>query len=95
MQGWRGDVKARHFVLALKDHYTEMVAGSSGGVAGSDRWALEFIGINYVRSILEAFDEDGSGFITVKEANNLTHSRPLDWRWVLGKPYLEQLPHVN
>jgi len=58
-----------------------MVAGGDGeGVAGSDQWALRYIGVNYVRSILEAFDDDASGFVTVKEANNLTRSRPLDWR---------------
>ena len=80
-QGWRGSVKARHFILALKDHYAEIIDGSDGeGVTGPDRWALQFIGINYVRSILEAFDEDASGFVTVKEANNFTRSRPLDWR---------------
>jgi hypothetical protein len=60
-----------------------MVAGGDGGgVADSDRWALEYIGANYVRGIIEALDDDASGFITVKEANNFTHSRPLDWRWV-------------
>jgi len=58
-----------------------MVAGGDGeGVTGSDQWALQYIGVNYVRSILEAFDDDASGFVTVKEANNLTRSRPLDWR---------------
>ena len=64
-----------------------MVAGSlaegAGGVATSDKWALRFISVNYVRNILEAFDEDASGFITVKEVNDFTRSRPLDWRWVL------------
>jgi hypothetical protein len=58
-----------------------MVAGGDGeGIVSSDQWALQYIGINYVRSILEAFDDDASGFVTVKEANNLTRSRPPDWR---------------
>lgn len=87
-QRWRGSVKARHFVLALKDYFAETIdGGGSEGVAGSDRWTLHYIGINYIRSILEAFDEDASGFVTVKEANNFTRSRPLDWRWVLGTPF--------
>lgn len=58
-----------------------MVARGDGeSVADSDRWALQYIGVNYVRSILEAFDDDASGFVTVGEANNFTRSRPLDWR---------------
>ena len=95
-KGWRGSVKARHFILALKDYYAEKAAGGEGGgVAGSDQWALRFIGVNYVRNILEAFDEDASGFVTVKEANDFTRSRPLDWRWVLGKQHLTQAIHMN
>lgn len=95
-QGWRGSVKARHFVLALKDHYTEMAAGGDGeSVSGSDRWALYFIGVNYARNIQEAFDEDASGFITVKEANDFTRSRPLDWRWAHIEPYPAQPAHMN
>ena len=81
MQGWRGSVKARHFVLALKDYYADMAAGGDDeGVTSLDRWAMWFIGVNYTRNILEDFDDDASGFITVKEANDFTRSRPLDWR---------------
>ena len=73
-----------------------MVAGGEGeGVAGSDRWAMGYINVNYVRSIMEAFDEDASGFITVKEANDFTRSRPLDWRCVLRKHYPVQPAHMN
>ena len=94
-QGWRGSVKARRFVLALKDHYEEMVAGNSAGAANSDEWALEYININWVRKFMEAFDGDASGFITVKEANDFTGSRPLDWRWVPGNPDLLRLAYVS
>ena len=86
-QGWRGSVKARHFVLALKDHYAEMVAGGGADAASLDEWALQYININYVRNIMEAFDEDASGFITIKEANDFTGSRPLGWRWVPVRSY--------
>ena len=60
-----------------------MVAGNGGGAASSDEWALRYINVNYVRNLMEAFDEDASGFVTIKEANDFTCSRPLDWRWVL------------
>jgi len=73
-----------------------MVAeGEGGGAAGSDRWALRYISVNYVRNILEAFDDDASGFITVKEANNFTRSRPLDWRWVFEKSYPFQPAQIH
>ena len=58
-----------------------MVAGGGDSVTSLDEWALWYVSVNYVRSIMEAFDEDASGFITIKEANNFIGSRPLDWRW--------------
>jgi len=73
-----------------------MVAGSDGeGLTSTDKWALWYVNVNYIRSILEAFDEDVSGFVTVKEANDFTRSRPLDWRWVLGNPFQAQRTHMN
>jgi len=93
-QGWRGSVKARHFVLALKDHYDEMVARD---IEGPDEWEWthEYM-INFrVRKFVEAFDGDASGFITVKEANNFTRSRPPDWRWVLGNHCLVRLAYTS
>ena len=60
-----------------------MAAGNSRGAANLDEWALEYININWVRKFMEAFDGDGSGFVTIKEVNDFTRSRPQDWRWVL------------
>ena len=61
-----------------------MVVGSlvegAGTISSSDKWALRYISVNYARNILEAFDEDASGFVTIKEVNDFTRSRPLDWR---------------
>lgn len=80
-QGWRGNVKARHFVMALKDYYIEKAAGeSAGSLVGADKWALKYINVGRARTILEAFDDDASGFVTVQEVNNFTRARPLDWR---------------
>lgn len=80
MQGWRGSVKARHFVMALRDYYTERAAEDPGSLTRSDSWALQYINMGRVPSIREAFDDDSSGFVTVNEANNFTQSRPLNWR---------------
>lgn len=91
MKGWRGNVKARHFVLALRDHYLEKFTSETKGVldmstssvnncTDPDGWAIKYIDIMWVQPILEAIDDDASGFITVAEVNHFTSSRPVDWR---------------
>jgi hypothetical protein len=91
MKGWRGNVKARHFVLALRDHYLEKLSSETEGVldmstssidnsTNPDAWAIKYLDIMWVQPILEAFDDDASGFITVAEVNRFTSSRPVDWR---------------
>lgn len=66
--------------MALKDHFTAMAVGSSGSLTSPDSWAMKYINIGRVRRILEAFDDDTSGFVTVSEVNNLTQLKPADWR---------------
>ena len=92
-QRWPGHVKARHFVLALRDYYRQKAENkneqvgeddlSTLALADHDRWALEWINVNRLQAIAEAFDDDGSGFITIAEVNKLTTSRPKDWRSVV------------
>jgi hypothetical protein len=80
-------VKARHFVLALRDHYLEKLTSEINGVPESaisnstdpDAWAIKYIDVMWVQPILEAFDDDASGFITISEVNRFTSSRPVDW----------------
>jgi len=79
-------------VLALRDHYFEKLSGNDGnlgmstsainGSSDSDPWAIKFIDVIWVRPILEAFDDDASGFITIAEVNAFTSSRPVEWRLV-------------
>ena len=70
--------------MALKDYYIEKAAGeSAGSLVGADKWALKYINVNRARTILEAFDDDASGFVTIQEVNNFTRARPLDWRSVI------------
>ena len=47
-----------------------------------DLWVLNCINVAHVQPIVEALDEDGSGFISVKEANKFAGSRPKGWRYV-------------
>ncbi|KAH9064500.1 hypothetical protein EDB87DRAFT_1680408 [Lactarius vividus] len=94
--GWRGNVKARHFVLAFRDYYFEKLTSEAQGARGvsttaintsrdPDAWAIKFIDVTRLQPILEAFDDDASGFITISEMNRFTSSRPEDWslpHWV-------------
>ena len=75
-QGWRGSVNSRHFVMSLRDYYIEKSVGESGTLRGPDSWAIDYINIGRARSILEAFDDDANGFVTVNEVNSLTRLRP-------------------
>ncbi|KAJ7129233.1 hypothetical protein C8R44DRAFT_776236 [Mycena epipterygia] len=95
--GWRGSIKSRYFVMALRDYYQE--GGESSDHSGAktdtkrsaDDWALTYLTVGRLQSISEAFDDDASGFVTVAEANQFTTSRPLDWNlthwmafWAVG-----------
>ena len=70
--------------MALRDYYIEEATTSYGTLEGPDIWALRYINIGNAERILEAFDDDASGFVTVSEANNFTQSRPPKWRCVVG-----------
>ncbi|KAF7355741.1 hypothetical protein MSAN_01492000 [Mycena sanguinolenta] len=92
--GWRGSVKSRYFVMALRDHYQE--GGEEAAVKADSRnreddWALLYLTVSRLQPISEAFDDDASGFVTVNEANTFTAARPLDWSlkkwlsfWAIG-----------
>lgn len=78
--------------MTLRDHFREKVedvklAIASGsydflGMAKTDNWALRYVGVSYLHSIMEAFDDDGSGYITISEVNAFTRGLPsaLGWR---------------
>ncbi|CAA7260803.1 unnamed protein product [Cyclocybe aegerita] len=106
--GWKGSVKARHFVLALHDYYTDKLSkhnsdpptvdrrslvvmppppcqprSAQSAVSNmkrqDDKWALAYINAAYIQPILEAVDDDGTGFVSVKEVNTFVASRPEGW----------------
>ena len=68
--------------MTLKDYYAEKVANDSN-FRNSEGWAVSYIDIRRARSILEAFDDDASGFVTINEVNNFVRSKPKDWRCAL------------
>jgi hypothetical protein len=49
----------------------------------SDAWVLEHINVTHVQPIIEAIDQDGSGFISVQEANKFALSRPKGMKCVV------------
>ena len=79
--------------MSLKDYYVEKTTGESGSSKSPDSWAIGYINIGRARSILEAFDDDASGFVTVTEVNNLTRLRPRDWRYAVA-PQVDRIHSV-
>ncbi|KAF8069331.1 hypothetical protein FPV67DRAFT_1492030 [Lyophyllum atratum] len=114
--GWKSTVKARHFVLALRDYFLEerslhgpryghssvstvtspnqLTSPSlssppaepphhdlSGPPAhcNNEEWANAYVNVSYLQAIAESIDDDGSGFINIKEVNEFTNMRPKGW----------------
>ena len=57
-----------------------MPASMLPDISAEDMWALEYITVNRIQSLMEALDDDGSSFVTVDEVNAFTSSRPEGWR---------------
>jgi hypothetical protein len=75
---WKGSVKAVSFVLGLEEHF---IKRSNPGVdqdatRHDDDWALDYLDFAHVRPVLEAIDEDGTGYISTYEANAFTCAMP-------------------
>lgn len=47
----------------------------------TDDWAFEYISITYLQPIMEAFDDDGSGYITIFEVNRFVDALPPSIKW--------------
>ncbi|KAG6908277.1 hypothetical protein DXG01_005483 [Tephrocybe rancida] len=45
----------------------------------NDSWTTQYISISYLQSIAEAIDDDGSGFVSIREVNDFTEVRPPGW----------------
>ena len=88
LQDWKLNVKARLFVMTLRDHYKEQAESASvsmfstpSGSKKSDDWTFEFINAKYLQPIMEAFDDDGSGYVTYQEVNDFVDERPASLGW--------------
>lgn len=88
-------MKARHFVLALRDYCLERLdkikkneqtfvdCDRPTNIDEHDEWTLDYISVTRLQAIIEAFDDDASGFITVGEVNAFTASKPREWRYAV------------
>jgi hypothetical protein len=59
-----------------------VVASVPGTQPEDDSWVLAYITVMRMQPILEAVDDDGSGFVSIKEANDFARLRPTGWRCV-------------
>ena len=91
-QGWRRNVKARLFMTTIRDHFGEIHRQKSAAMATAmkkdptlrqrtDAWALDYISVLYLQPIMEAFDDDGSGYVTVAEVNTFVDAVPSSIKW--------------
>ena len=94
-------MKARLFVITLQDHYRDQfdfsINKAPNEAVSGDQWALEFLSVGWLDPIMEAFDDDVSGYVTIAEVNRLMDMRPssLSWRCVpVSLFHRVQLSHI-
>ncbi|TCD71048.1 hypothetical protein EIP91_000547 [Steccherinum ochraceum] len=86
-------VETSRFVRTLHEHYTQlgtlaMQTPAAGQEAvdtnlSSDAWALHLIRETDLQYIFDAFDEDGSGYVSLAEFNRFAQTLPQDKKWSL------------
>ncbi|KAJ6599257.1 hypothetical protein DFH09DRAFT_1303774 [Mycena vulgaris] len=72
----------RHFVDAVHHHFAQKFGKYTleTGEPHPEQWTLKFLSnIIFYPAIGDAIDEDGSGYISVHEANRFFNSRPHGW----------------
>ncbi|KAF8581972.1 hypothetical protein K439DRAFT_1662069 [Ramaria rubella] len=72
-ESWRYDVNARPAADKVDEAKSKP---DSGEQSPYEAWAVDAIQVSRMQPIIEAFDDDLTGFITVVEVNSLTCSRP-------------------
>lgn len=86
-------MKARLFVMTLRDHFAHKAEGSPTLTSDdktaavhpehdTDGWARQYVDVKYLQPIMDAIDDDGSGHVTIAEVNRFTELLPssLGWR---------------
>ncbi len=84
-QAWNRSVKAKHLVLALHDYFIEKLRPLGPpddpipAEYEKDRWTLAYLNSPHLQPLLEAIDDDATGFITIREINTFVESKPKEW----------------
>ena len=87
IKGWHRKVKTRLFLANLRDHYEDLaklqsfIDPNNTTSTVIDSWAFDYISTAYMRPLSEAFDEDGSGAITIYEVNEFVRALPTTIKW--------------
>ncbi|PIL29957.1 hypothetical protein GSI_07868 [Ganoderma sinense ZZ0214-1] len=88
---WRGSVKGHHFVLALRGYFRDKLDQRKSAkrsarptvaarqLSDQDEPTLEYINTARAQPVIEAFDDDASGSITLAEVNMFTNACPKNW----------------
>ncbi|KAJ6492147.1 hypothetical protein C8R45DRAFT_192072 [Mycena sanguinolenta] len=79
---WRISCKARHFVDAVHNHFSQQFGEhhQKSGEVHPDQWTLNVLRqVIYYPNISDAIDDDGSGYISVNEVNQFFKARPEEW----------------
>ncbi|KAK0487644.1 hypothetical protein IW261DRAFT_631968 [Armillaria novae-zelandiae] len=77
---WRKSVNAQRFVSALYEHLIEKLDAGE-----YDQWVLDYLNSAYLQPLLEAVDDDATGFVTTREINTFVESMPKNWtllQWI-------------
>ncbi|OCH83957.1 hypothetical protein OBBRIDRAFT_892061 [Obba rivulosa] len=91
---WAGHAEARQFVMALRDYFNEnMVEGRKGQKpsdsgdkwTAGEEWTFAYIGPRWQLRIMEAIDDDASGYVTIAELNKFTDAMPRSLQWSLPR----------
>lgn len=86
-QGWRTSAKTTHFIRAICDHIQEEIHNPDIADS-SEEWMLQYLDARWHPSILDAIDDDKTGYVTVTKLNRFMAACPEGWRYVY-RPLLE------
>ena len=50
-------------------------------ISDDDAWTLRYLDLMHLQPIIEALDDDASGYVTIQEVNQFTTLRPMGWRY--------------
>lgn len=82
--------------MTLRDHYRDVIedaqhiSGTKGDIIINDDWTLEYFGPSWLQPMMDAFDDDASGYVTISEVNKIMDLQPasLGWRYAFVSSHI-------